>query len=86
LVSVGAAASASFVSAAGAALVSGAAVSASDEVQRVYKNRLVSKCVKWRPRIIIYQVVSQELHDEGRVLVALLAEGVKFCGLDVRFM
>jgi hypothetical protein len=26
-----------------------------------------------------YQVVSQELHDEGGVLVALLAESVKLC-------
>ena len=26
-----------------------------------------------------YQVVSQELHDEGGVLVALLAEGIEFC-------
>ena len=30
-------------------------------------------------KLKIYQVVSQELHDESRVLVALLAEGVKFC-------
>lgn len=26
-----------------------------------------------------YQVVTEELHDEGRVLVALLAEGVELC-------
>jgi hypothetical protein len=26
-----------------------------------------------------YQVVAEELHDEGRVLVALLAEGVELC-------
>lgn len=26
-----------------------------------------------------YQVVSEELHDESRVLVALLAQGVEFC-------
>ena len=26
-----------------------------------------------------HQVVSEELHDESRVLVALLAQGVKFC-------
>lgn len=25
-----------------------------------------------------YQVISKELHNEGRVLVALLAEGIKF--------
>ena len=25
------------------------------------------------------EVVTQELHDEGRVLVALLAEGIKLC-------
>lgn len=26
-----------------------------------------------------YEVVTEELHDEGRVLVALLAEGVELC-------
>lgn len=26
-----------------------------------------------------YQVVSEELHNEGRVLVALLAQSVEFC-------
>jgi hypothetical protein len=26
-----------------------------------------------------YQVVTEELHDEGGVLVALLAEGVELC-------
>ncbi len=31
-------------------------------------------------RILTYQVVSQELHDEGGVLVAFLAKGVEFCG------
>jgi hypothetical protein len=28
-----------------------------------------------------YQVVTEELHDEGGVLVALLAEGVELCRL-----
>jgi hypothetical protein len=28
-----------------------------------------------------YQVVTEQLHDEGRVLVALLAEGVELCRL-----
>lgn len=26
-----------------------------------------------------YKVVTEELHDEGRVLVALLAQGVELC-------
>lgn len=30
-----------------------------------------------------YQVVSQELHDQGRILVALLTEGIKFYRLVV---
>lgn len=28
-----------------------------------------------------YQVVAEKLHDEGAVLVALLAEGVELCGI-----
>lgn len=28
------------------------------------------------------QVVTEQLHDEGRVLVALLAEGVELCVAD----
>lgn len=29
---------------------------------------------------VAYQVVTEQLHDEGGVLVALLAEGVELCG------
>lgn len=32
-------------------------------------------------KCITHQVVSQELHDQGGVLVALLTEGIKFCGI-----
>lgn len=31
-----------------------------------------------------YQVVSEELHNKSRVLVALLAQGVEFCSWLVR--
>jgi hypothetical protein len=44
---------------------------------------IVSNC---RPKVVCkacrvfsYEVVTEELHDEGRILVALLAEGVKLC-------
>lgn len=51
--------------------------SASEDVQRVWYR--VSK-----DRDIVvggnaYQVISEQLHDESGVLVALLAEGIEFC-------
>lgn len=36
--------------------------------------------------MVTYQVVSQELHDESGVLVALLAESIKFCRMFVRYL
>jgi hypothetical protein len=43
-------------------------------------------CTNEESEVRVYQVVSQELHDEGRVLVALLTKGVKFCMICVRFI
>lgn len=39
--------------------------------------------MKRRPLFMSYQVVSQELHDQCGVLVALLAEGIEFCRLTL---
>ena len=79
LASVGAA-SVSLVSA-GAALVSAAAGSASEEVQRVWKKSVSPiREIKQREHgSTAYQVISQELHDQCRVLVAFFAKGVEFC-------
>ena len=79
LASVGAA-SVSLVSA-GAAVVSAAAGSASEEVQRVWKKSVSPiREIKQREHgSTAYQVISQELHDQCRVLVAFLAQGVEFC-------
>ena len=54
-------------------------VSASDEVQRVCQLSAVLLCCHSGRKT--YQVVAQELHDESRVLVALLAKGVELCGI-----
>lgn len=47
-----------------------------------------SVSTRWRNRIQqpfgTYQVVSEKLHDEGGVLVALLAQGVKLCRPSAR--
>jgi hypothetical protein len=32
-----------------------------------------------RHKRLTYQVITEELHDKGGVLVALLAQGVKLC-------
>ena len=55
-----------------------AAGSASEEVHRVYTS--VSGR-SWREEYWsgAYQVVTEQLHDEGGVLVALLAESVELC-------
>lgn len=65
----------------GSSLVSAAAaaspapeVSASEEVQRVYQQLVTRFQASRRPT---HQVVSEELHNEGRVLVALLAQSVE---------
>ena len=55
------------------AAVDSPAGSASDEVQRVCPVNIHST----DSGADAYQVISQELHDEGRVLVALLAQGVE---------
>jgi hypothetical protein len=39
----------------------------------------ISILVSKRPYIKAYQVVTEKLHDEGRVLVALLRQGVELC-------
>ncbi len=33
-----------------------------------------------------YQVVAEKLHDEGRILVALLAQGVELCSGEKRWL
>lgn len=55
-----------------------AEVSASEEVQRVLNSPLAGYAVNERG-LSTYKVVAEELHDESRVLVALLAEGVELC-------
>lgn len=73
--SAGAAASAGVSSLAGASAWPEA--SASEEVQRVF-DRVSKKHVTGNGnRLYTYEVVAQQLHDESRVLVALLAEGVE---------
>lgn len=52
--------------------------SASDEVQSVY-GELVRRFVGGDCQNGSYQVVTEELHDQSGVLVALLAQGVKLC-------
>lgn len=75
--SAGAAASAGVSSLAGAS--AWPEVSASEEVQRVF-GRVSKKHVTsdWN-RVYTYEVVTEQLHDESGVLVALLAEGVELC-------
>jgi hypothetical protein len=38
-----------------------------------------------REKRFTHEIVAEELHDESRVLVALLAKGVKLCDLEVNF-
>ena len=45
----------------------------------------ISILVSKRSYIKAYQVVTEKLHDEGRVLVALLGQGVELCVLLVLF-
>lgn len=76
-----------FASAGGAAgasdislLASGAvSFSASEEVQRVFKALVYTVIAEetWGTN----QVVSQQLHDQGRVLVAFLTQGIELCGI-----
>lgn len=40
----------------------------------------VSFCACVRAAENTYQVVTEQLHDEGGVLVALLGQGVELCG------
>ena len=74
----GAAAGASAEAAAGSSFeaspAAGAAPSASDEVQRVFTSLAEVRGISG---VCTYQVVTEELHDEGRILVALLAEGIE---------
>ena len=55
------------------------AVSLSEEVQRVCLDVSTKSHARYITQGTTYEVVTQELHDERRVLVALLAKGVKFC-------
>lgn len=40
---------------------------------------IVRTYASWKISMVTYQVVTEKLHDEGGVLVALLREGVQFC-------
>jgi len=54
--------------------------SASDEVHKVY---IISAHVQELKSWSTYQVVTEQLHDEGRVLVALLAQGIELCVANI---
>ena len=79
LVSAGASAlvSALGASEAGSAAGASAVGSASEEVQRVWNG--LALVLSSKDMSEAYQVVPEELHNEGRVLVALLRQGVELC-------